>query len=253
MQKAEVARPPKALGQDVLQDQPKESGAAHRAYHHLASLAVAVALNNNSRDSSDLMKKTTTATAILFAWAFALSAQADMAVGTPVKLRHEEWNRIFAKVAFPDEHLSIRKYDAVTYGRGVGLSASIQSGYLEQANGFRRYFVVLCQRQDREWTCQSPREFAEIDGNPVPIFLDAPISRIELLQLFGYISEFVPVWTVPRDLPKPIHFSRVKKMASLYEVDMFGTDKYCWWTWWVHSNSPAEFEAEEKPRSRTCI
>jgi hypothetical protein len=27
----------------VLQDQPKESGAAHRAYHHLASLAVAVA------------------------------------------------------------------------------------------------------------------------------------------------------------------------------------------------------------------
>jgi len=42
MQKAEVAGPPEALGQDVLQDQPEESGAAHRAHRHLAGLAVAV-------------------------------------------------------------------------------------------------------------------------------------------------------------------------------------------------------------------
>jgi len=43
MQKAEVARSPEALGQDVLQDQPQEGCAAYRAHRHLPGLAVAVA------------------------------------------------------------------------------------------------------------------------------------------------------------------------------------------------------------------
>jgi hypothetical protein len=42
MEKAEVARAPKALGQDMQQEQPKEGRAAHRAQRHLAGLAVAV-------------------------------------------------------------------------------------------------------------------------------------------------------------------------------------------------------------------
>lgn len=43
MQKAEIARPSKALGQDVLQDKPQKLRPAHRAQHHLAALGIAIA------------------------------------------------------------------------------------------------------------------------------------------------------------------------------------------------------------------
>ena len=43
VQKAEVARPPEALGQNVLQDQAQEGRPAYRAHRTLAGLAVAIA------------------------------------------------------------------------------------------------------------------------------------------------------------------------------------------------------------------
>ena len=43
MQKAEIARPPKALGQHMLQDQPQEMRAADCATFYSAGLGVAIA------------------------------------------------------------------------------------------------------------------------------------------------------------------------------------------------------------------
>ena len=43
MQKAEITRPPKALGQHMLQDQPQEMRAADCATFYSAGLGVAIA------------------------------------------------------------------------------------------------------------------------------------------------------------------------------------------------------------------